>query len=406
MTEFALALAAIAAAGLGLALRPLWARRRAAASPREINIAVYRDELRELDADLEAGTLARADYDRAREELERRLLEDVGEDVPGRRVRTVRPLPEKLARWGTVSAAAAVPLVALAIYLAVGDVRGLDPQARAPRDIGMAEVEAMVERLAQRLEQNPDDVEGWRMLGRSYSVMGRFAEAARAYSRAAAKSPRDASLLADLADALAMARGQNMQGEPEELVLRALQIDPQNLKALALAGTAAFNRDDYKGAVRYWERMLPHIPADSEDARMVQSNIDEAKARASEKATGKAKPAAAAQLTGTVSLAPKLAARASPEDTVFIFARAADGPPMPLAALRRQVKDLPARFTLDDSMAMGPQAKLSAHPKVIVVARVSKGGTPSAQSGDLEGKSKPVASNARDVAITIDSVVP
>lgn len=406
MTGFALALAAIAAVGLGLALRPLWTRRRVAASPREANIAVYRDELRELDADLAAGALARADYDRAREELERRLLEDVGEDVPGRRPQAVRPLPEKLARWSTVSAAAAVPLVALAIYLAVGDVRGLDPQARAPRDIGIAEIEAMVERLAQRLEQTPDDVEGWRMLGRSYTVMGRFAEAARAFSRAAAKAPRDAGLLADLADALAMARGQNLAGEPEELVLRALQLDPQNLKALALAGTAAFNRDDFAGAVRYWERMLPHVPAGSEEARMVQSNIDEAKARAAEKAAGKARPAAAAQLTGTVRLSPKLAAKASPEDTVFIFARAADGPPMPLAALRRKVKDLPARFTLDDSMAMGPKAKLSAHPKVVVVARVSKGGTPAAQSGDLEGRSAPVASDARDVTVTIDSVVP
>ncbi|HYD55963.1 MAG TPA: c-type cytochrome biogenesis protein CcmI [Burkholderiales bacterium] len=405
MTAFALAVAVLAAVALALALRPLWTRRGAGAgagaSARELSIAVHRDELRELEADLRAGTLAQVDYERARQELEKRLLEDVGADVPGRRPRPASPV----SRWGAVSAAAALPLVALAIYVGTGDVRGLDPQARAPRDIGMAEIEAMVQRLADRLEQNPDDAEGWRMLGRSYSVMGRFAEAARAYSRAAAKNPRDAGLLADLADALAMARGQNMEGEPEELVLRALQIDPKNLKALALAGTAAFNRDDFKAAVRHWQDMLAQLPADSEDARMVQANIQEARSRAGGKPEPK-KNAAAAALTGTVTLAPRLASQASPGDTVFIFARAADGPPMPLAALRRTVRDLPVRFSLDDSMAMGPAAKLSAYPKVIVVARISKGGTPGAQSGDLQGASKPVANSARDVAVVIDSVVP
>src|SRR5206468_3384215 len=133
--------------------------------------------------------------------------------------------------------------------------------------IGMKELEAMVQQLADRLAQNPEDVEGWKMLGKSYSVMGRFAEAVNAYSKAAVRSPRDAQLLADLADALAMARGQNMKGEPEELVLRALQIDPSNLKSLALAGTAAFERSDFAGAVRYWQRMLPLVAPDSEDAR-------------------------------------------------------------------------------------------------------------------------------------------
>src|SRR4051812_9838642 len=155
----------------------------------------------------------------------------------------------------------------------------------------------MVERLAARLNDNPEDVEGWKMLGRSLTVLGRFAEATNAYSKAAIRAPRDANLLADLADALAMARGQKMRGEPEELVQRALQIDAKNLKALALAGTAAYGRSDFAAATRYWQRMLALVPEDSEDARTIQGNIDEARSLSKSKpaakdTTAKSKPAA------------------------------------------------------------------------------------------------------------------
>lgn len=403
MTAFAICAVALAAATLAWLLRPLWSRRARGVSRTELSLSVHRDQLRELDADLAAGTLARADYDRARMEIERRALEEAQEE---RR----RPPAAALPRKRALALAAALPLLALVVYVAVGNVRGLDPQQRQAQSIGVREIEAMVERLAERLEQNPEDVEGWKMLGRSYGVMGRYAEAANAYARAAARAPRDADLLAELADSLAMARGQNLQGEPEELVLRALQIDPTNLRALALAGTAAFAREDYRAAARHWEAMLPALPPGSEDARSVQANVDEAKALASQKKSdtkkGDAKKAAAAKLSGTVSLSPKLAGQASPDDTVFIFARAVDGPPMPLAAMRRKVRELPVRFTLDDSMAMTPAAKLSGHPKVVVVARVSKSGNATAQKGDLQGASAPVANDARGVVLVIDSIVP
>jgi cytochrome c-type biogenesis protein CcmH len=202
-----------------------------------------------------------------------------------------------------------------------------------------------------------------------------------------------------------------MQGEPEELALRALQIDPKNLKALALAGTAAFTRGDYGGAARHWQQMLPQLEKDSEDYRTVQGNIDEAKtllAQAGEKRGGKKdakKAAAAAGVSGIVSLSPKLAGQASPEDTVFVFARAPEGPPMPLAAVRFKVRDLPAKFTLDDSRAMTPQAKLSGFPKVVVTARVSKSGTPTPQPGDLQGSTAAISNDARGVALVIDTPV-
>ena len=399
--------ALVAAAALVLVLRPLIAAPRRGASRSDLNVSVYRDQLRELEADLGAGTLAREDYERSRAEIERRLLADVGAE--GR-------LDPVAGAWNPRAAlvvAVAVPALALGVYLLVGNPEALDPRLRQSQ-VGMPEIEKMVQRLADRLEQDPEDLEGWKMLGKSYSVMGRFAEASNAYAKAAARAPRDPQLLADLADALAMARGQKMKGEPEELVLRALQLDPKNLKALALAGTAAYERQDFAGAAAYWERMLPLVPRDSEDARTIATNVAEAKALAggaSAPSEGPpagslaGKPAAqAAALRGTIKLSPQLASRVSPDDTVFIFARAAQGPPMPLAVLRRKARDLPVDFALDDSMAMAGR-KLSDFQSVVVGARVSKSGNATPQPGDLQGASAPVASAASGVTVTIDKVV-
>ena len=218
-------LAAIAALAVAL---PLAARRKdARVSRREANLAIYRDQRRELDADLAAGTLAQADYDRSKMELESRLLSDVASDE--------NPKAES-GRVAAIAAAIAVPLCAAAIYVAVGTPSAV---VSSPEQI-----ETMVSRLAAHLRENPDDADGWKLLGRSYAALGRFPQAVEAYARAAVRAPRDAQLLADFADALGMARGQSLRGEPEKLVLRALEIDPENLKALALAGTAAFDRRD------------------------------------------------------------------------------------------------------------------------------------------------------------------
>lgn len=391
MIVFWLTGAALAAGALVLLLRPLLGGRKAPdVSRREANIAIYRDQLRELDADLASGKLAHAEHAKARTELEARLLEDVAAPetprvpIGGRRAALV--------------VATALPVFALAVYLVIGS-----PGALTRSDehaLSAKQLETMVERLAAKLRENPDDADGWRLLGRSYTVLGRFPEAADAYAKAAVRAPRDAQLLADLADVLAMTRGQSLQGEPEKLALRALELEPTNLKALALAGTAAFERKDFAAAASYWERMLPHVPPGSEDARAIQANVAEARALQG------AKPAAAAKaVKGTVRLAASLKDKVSPEDPVFIFARAVEGPPVPLAVLRKQVRDLPVSFSLDDSMAMAPGMTLSSQPRVVVGARVSKSGKATPQAGDLQGASAPVANNAAGVDVLIDTVV-
>jgi cytochrome c-type biogenesis protein CcmH len=402
MTVF-LAIGALLIAGAVLFIvPPLLSRRlRAGASPDAVNVAVYRDQLRELEADLRAGTLAPDQHETARSEIEARLLADVGKgDAPSQSPRRTRA--------AALALGLAVPICALAIYAAVGNPRALLPQGAeegSPHGLSAQQFEAMVSRLAVRLKENPEDAEGWMMLGRSYAVLGRFGQASEAYAKAVARMPRDAQLLADYADALAMAQGSTLRGEPEKIVARALAIDPDNVKALLLAGTAAFNRNDHAAAIRHWERVLGLLPAESDMIQRVQASIAEARSLAGSP-TGKAQVAQAqggSRVSGVVRLAPELAGKVAPGDTVFIFARAAEGPRMPLAILRKRGSDLPAEFTLDDTMAMAPQMKLSAFPSVVIGARVSKSANANPQPGDLQGLSAAVKVGAKSVSVVIDT---
>src|SRR6267143_1648910 len=375
---------------------------RTGATRDAVNVALYRDQLRELEADLRAGTLAADQHEKARREIEARLLADVGGgEAPAQSPRH--------ARAAALALGLAVPICTLAVYVAVGNPRTLSPQtAEGGNQHGLSaqQFEALVSRLAARLKDNPEDAEGWMMLGRSYAVLGRFGEASEAYAKAAARMPRDAQLLADYADALAMAQGRTLQGEPERIILRALTIDPDNLKALLLAGTAAFNRNDHRAAIRHWERALKVLPGESDMVQRVQASIAEARALAGSPG-GKTQVAKQARggsrVSGVVRLAPELAGKVSPGDTVFIFARAAEGPRVPLAVLRKRVSDRPAEFTLEDSMAMAPQMKLSAFPRVVIGARVSKSANANPQAGDLQGLSAAVKVGAKSVSVVIDT---
>ena len=380
----------------------LWRKASGRLSRSAVNVAVYRDQLRELDADLRAGTLSADHYEKARRELEARLLDDVGgaEGAAG------------LPQWGRRAALVlglAVPLAAVGLYVVVGNPQALAPQAAtdAAHNLDGQQIQALVERLAERLKNNPDEVQGWVMLARSYAVLGRFGEAAAAYSHAAERLPGDAQVLADYADTLAMAQGQRLQGEPEKIIARALQVDPNNVKALALAGTVAFEKQDYVSAVAHWERILRLVPQDSDLAQSVRASVAEAQALGGGSPAPQARAAAAGNnaISGVVKLAPELAAKVAPTDTLFIFARAADGPRMPVAIMRKQARDLPAAFTLDDTMAMTPDTRLSNFPRIVVGARISKTANATPQTGDLQGVSPPVTGSAAGVTVVIDSEI-
>jgi cytochrome c-type biogenesis protein CcmH len=415
MILFSVVAALLVAAALLFIVPSLWRRRDGAGVQRDrSNLEIYKDQLLELEADLNNGILSQEQFEQGQLELERRLLEDVSPEVNQKLVQDDRGE----GRGAAITVMLLVPLLAVFIYLIKGTPAALSPDkitvaeqaGKGPAHAVTAEqINAMVQGLAARLEKNPQDADGWRMLGRSYVALGRYQDAIGALDKAVAMIPNDPDLLADYADALAMTSGQTLKGKPMEMVNRALKLDPNHEKSLWLAGTAAYNDGNYPGAIAYWNRLLKQMTPGSKESQQVMSIIAEAQDLANGKTPApavQATAAATAKVAGVVSLSPDLAGKVAPTDTVYIFAKAAQGPPMPLAAFRAQVKDLPIKFDLDDSMAPTPMAHLSDFSQVIVGARISKSGNPMPQSGDLQGLSNIVQVGSSGLQVKINSVVP
>ncbi|MBP6853661.1 MAG: c-type cytochrome biogenesis protein CcmI [Rhodoferax sp.] len=447
MSLFLVALAGLIALALVFVLPPLLRASQfsgalvAANSARRSNLHVLREQLAALEAEHVNGALDVEQYRTARIEIESRALEEE-QDLAA-------PAVAAPAGKTVVFLGAFVPLFAFVMYGALGTpevmlahVPGAQQAAAEPAGNGemtQAQIEGMVSKLANRLENQtspqPGDDNAWAMLGRSYAVMQRFPEANKAFVRARSLAPDNPQLMADHADVLAMLQGRSVVGEPAKLAERALQIDPRNLKALALSGSAAFERKDYDGALKFWTAAKQMAEPGSQFAAGLDNSIQQAQA-ASSKAQAAAGPAMnlaqvppansakpapvapppagvpatvatfGAKVSGIVQLAGPLASRAAPGDTVFVFARAAQGPRMPLAILRKRVSDLPLTFTLDDSTAMQPEMSLSRFSSVIVGARISRSGDAMPRSGDLVGQVGPVDIGAGRMVITIDGVQP
>ena len=403
---------------------------------------VYRDQKRQLDADWAAGAITRDERDRGLDELSSRLGAELAVQP--------RPRTESAStRSSSIAAlivAAALPVTALALYAAFGAPdalrRNATTDARAPQS--HEEIVTMVESLAARMKDRPEDPTGWRLLARAYAAMGRFDESVAAFEQAATRGTEDASLLADWADALGM-KQQSLDGEPARLIARALTLDPNHPKALSLAASAAFYRNDFDQAIAEWRKLQAQFAPGSDEAKEVGGMIAEAETA---KRGGSASPAgnpgvaaspgaqanvapspatqpgvaaspaaqstlaanadnaaAASAISGSVTLDAKLRDRATAGDTLFIYARAPSGSRMPVAITRTTAGEWPREFRLDDSMAMTPAARLSNAPEVIVEARISKSGNATPAPGDLVGTSGAIKPGARGVSIVIGDVV-
>jgi cytochrome c-type biogenesis protein CcmH len=426
MTAFYIAAAALALLSAALLTWPLWWPRSPGDGGGDA-LQTLASQIRQLGELHRAGALTPEQYAESRAAVERRLLAGLAEPVEGAAAPRLQSSPRLalgLAVFIVVHAGGGYRWSGSPQGLAFGpgsggaaaSTAGNDGADAAPHALVPEQVQAMVDQLAQRLKDKPDDADGWQMLARSLVVLGKHAEAVDAFRQAASLVPNDAGLLADYADALAVTQGRRLEGEPTKLVERALAIDATNVKALALAGTAAFDRRDYAGAVRHWEKLVAVGPGDEAFAAQIRAGIIEARAlggtpppdaaSAPAPATAPAPaPGPAPSITGTVSLAAALRGRVAPDDTVFVFARAVEGPRMPLAILRKQVRDLPLKFTLDDDSAMSGSAKLSGVRRVVVGARISKSGNAMPQSGDLQGTIGAVDVGASGLRIEIDQEV-
>lgn len=388
--------------GFGSASRSHVARQRQA----ETALVVLREQLAELEVEHAAGRIAEAQYQRSRQEIEQRALDE------GRAAESQADVRPSKAWAGVV--ALALPAAAAVVYLTLGTPAALDPQALVAQEqehaIDPAEMAGLVAQLADRLEKNPDDVTGWLMLARSYVMLGNAEDALATWQRIGARAPDDANVLADWADVLANAQRGDFAGEPDRLISRALQLQADNVKALALAGTAAYQRGDFSAASAHWERILAQVPAGDEAWGSIVASINEARTQgglpllpgvAAEPApVPTAERADTLPLSGNLSLSPELAGAIQPDEPVFVFVRPIEGG-IPIAALRLRAADLPASFDFSTAprMSEGPLP-----PQVVVGARLSRHGDATARPGDLEGISAPVTPDAQGVAVVIDRV--
>lgn len=421
MFAFWLIAGLLVAVALLFVLPPLLGRRRDPAPSRDDVIrALHGQRLAELERDVKADVLTAAQYERARLDLERELLaESAGHAEPAERSSRASPA------WAAWVVGLVLPALAIGLYIQFSTgLRALDD---APARIADAQeppsVEDMARLIEARLEQNPDDRTGWIMLARVNSLMGQYANAARAYARADGLAELDEpGLLVGYAQSLALADGEQFAGKPTELLNKALELGPNNQVALWLAGRAAFQREDFVQAAQLWERLKKLIPAtDGGTFEQLPQQIAEAKrlARQPSAIVGARNAAAGgmkaaddrgaprASIRVAVELTPALEDLVSPGHTLFIYAQALDDMRVPLAIARNTVAELPLELTLDDSMAMAPAFKLSGEDKVKVTARISKSGDATPRAGDLVGESKPVPTRGgAQVSVTIDKVLP
>lgn len=392
------------------------------AARRDVNIAVYRDQLKEIEADRANGLLSDVQFGAARQELEARLAEDALS--PDDAHEPVRADSRRLGyAMGVV-----LPVAAFGLYFWLGNPMSLIPiaeaQAASPHP-EMADAQGehdfmkMIERVEQKTQANPDDGEAWAMLAKTYAATEQWPQALQAYEKAVKLVPQDASVLSGYAEALAIANQHMLAGKPMEWVRKSLALDPEDIKGLELAGINAFQQNDFAQAMLYFQRLHGLLPPESPYARDILAAQKEAESRLAQNgaklperpadaavaADKAAAVAAGASIKGRIDIAPALKARLAATDVLFVFARAGENGP-PVAAMRASADRFPLEFELDDSMAMNPANTLSQHKQVMLVARVSKSGSPMAQPGDLEGTLSNVAVGAPGVKILIDQARP
>lgn len=399
---FVVGAALLVALTLALLLSPFRRSRQALAASadinrKQLNAAIYRDELAELKSDLDEGSLTQSDYDQAYAELQRRLLEDSVEEAP---VQASAPSSHKL----PVVLGLTLPVAAALLYLMVGTPAALNPPPQQ-QQFTADDIERMVSSLAAKLEQEPGNQQGWVMLARSYKAMGRLPEAVKAYERAGSLVEGNADLLLDYADTLAASIG-GFDDKVRSLITQALKLDPKHPQGLWLRGTAAYDAKRYGEAIADWEALLALLPPDSEEAGVLQANIAEVRALQTNGKVGTGKTAVPTGnfVKGHVVLAPALAGKLPADALLMVVARPADGSRMPVAVSRQPLGKFPMDFTLDERHVLDPTRPLSSFPELSIEARISASGQATPQAGDLYGPAQTVKLGTAKLALELSRI--
>lgn len=386
------------------------------------NILLAKEQLTELEKEHTDAVLSDEQYQQQKSDLQKALLSNVTDSESSNSADQSQKTVHKLA---LLSVLILMPSISIPTYLVLASpamaVAGNPHNVADSHSIQLGAVPAsmdqLVKKLVLKLQQNPDDIKGWKMLGRTYMSLRQFDDAADVYAQLYRRVGDETAVLLSYADALLMSRNGKVSGMPFQLILTALKQEPNNKTALWLAGLGYAEQTEYEQAIKLWQTLLPLFAGDNktqirlkqliaqvtvklnaEPADQLADSVSESVPKRALKRVVEETNTALTFINVTVSLADKFKAQVKPDDFVFIYAKAAQGPPMPLAAVRKRVSDLPITVRLDDSMAMMPQMKLSAFPLVNIGARVSKSGSPIGQSGDFQG-------TVQAIDLTVDTEV-
>jgi cytochrome c-type biogenesis protein CcmH len=387
---------------LAALFRPyFWKSTAQHASRQQLNAAIYKEEIAKLQKERAEGLIDSASYEISHAEMRQRLFQDTSEDDGV----AVLGSPKKTIIALTIF----IPVTAAAMYFWLGSAQQI-ADGGAQQQVAQIDVEKMVAGLAAKMEEDPTNLKGWAMLARSYRVMGRPKDAEKAYDRAGAYLDGDAQLLADYADVSAGNANGDFKGKPQAIINRALKADPNNMMALWLAGSADYNRGDYKAAIQVWGRLAKLLPADSEDLKMIQGSIMEARGKANLPPEPiRSQPASPVvsgkNISGVVEIKPDLKSRIKPDYIVMVIARA-PGARMPVAIMRAKAADLPMRFILNDALAMTPDSLISDLNEATIEVRISKSGQAQAEPGDLFSQIQTVKVGSDNLKIVVDQVRP
>ncbi|MBU3540030.1 c-type cytochrome biogenesis protein CcmI [Polynucleobacter sp. UB-Tiil-W10] len=381
---------------LVLLLRPfIFPAHSKATSRRQMNATIYREELDKLEAEHQSSVINSVDYEIAHAEMRQRLFQDTLEEDD----REVAGSAKKTA----IGLCVFIILISSALYFSLGDVVRI-AQRNSEKPITQEGVEKMVAEFAAKMEKDPTNLKGWAMLARSYRILGRNEDAAKAYERAGSFVNSDPQLLADYADVLASNANGNFAGKPLQLINQALKLDPNNLMALWLSGTASYNAGNYKLAVQSWERLAQQLPPDTDEARAIKGSITEARSKGGLSAPAPMPVASSGkEISGKIEISTELKSNIKPGDIVMVIARK-PGERMPVAVLKAPATDFPMRFTLNDALAMNPSAPLSQLSEASIEVRISKSGMAKPEAGDLISSAQTIKVGEKNVRLLVNQV--
>ncbi len=396
MTSFLIPAALLLILVLVLLLRPfIFPAKDEMTSRRQMNAAIYRDELDKLEMERATGSISSADYEISHAEMRQRLFQDTSEEddrsVMGSSKLTI------------IGLCIFIVVLSSGLYFSLGDATRIAETSAQP-PMTQEGVEKMVAEFAAKMEKDPSNLKGWAMLARSYRILGRNQEAAAAYERAGNFVDTDPQLLADYADTLATNANGNFAGKPLALINKALKLDPNNLMALWLSGTASYTSGNYKAAVQTWEKLAQQLPPGSEEAKSIEGSIAEARSKAGLPAASPvASVASGKSISGTIEITADVKARLKAGDIVMVIARQ-PGERMPVAVLKTAASEFPMSFSLTDALAMNPSAPLSKLKEAAIEVRISKTGMAKPEAGDLISSVQTVKVGSSNVRLLVDQV--